>query len=105
PQAQDPCRQSQAMTPRRLHRLLIAPEMIVVDATLALLVALDRALRVEHPLLDDQPDPDDPPRSPPRSRCTPARRPSSTRSPWLPRPRPTHSPPRTPRRPTVLNSP
>ena len=49
------------MTPRSLHRLLIAPEMIVVDATLALLVALDRALRVEHPLLDDQIDHDDPP--------------------------------------------
>lgn len=49
------------MTPRRLHRLLIAPEIIVVDATLALLVALDRALHVEHPLLDDQSDHDDPP--------------------------------------------
>ena len=49
------------MIPRRLHHLLVAPEMIVVDATLALLVALDRALRVEHPSLDDQPDHDDPP--------------------------------------------
>ena len=59
------------MTPRHLHRLLIAPEMIVVDATLALLVALDRALRVEHPLLDDQPDHDDPP---PRRRARSALR-------------------------------
>ena len=48
------------MTSRELHRLLIAPELIVVDATLAVLAALQRALRVEHPLLDAQPDDDDP---------------------------------------------
>jgi hypothetical protein len=48
------------MTPRRLHWLLIAPEIIVVDPTLATLAALDRAPRVEHPLLDDDPSDDDP---------------------------------------------
>jgi hypothetical protein len=48
------------MTPRKLHRLLIAPEIIVVDLTLATLAALDRALRVEHPLLDDDPSDNDP---------------------------------------------
>ena len=48
------------MTPRQLHRLLIAPEIIVVDLADAALRALDRALHVEHPLLDADPSPDDP---------------------------------------------
>lgn len=48
------------MTPAHLHRLLIAPEIIVVDLTLAALVALERALLVEHPLLDADPSDDDP---------------------------------------------
>jgi hypothetical protein len=41
------------MNVRQFHRLLIAPEMIVVHLALATLVALERALRVEHPLVDD----------------------------------------------------
>ena len=39
------------MTPRQLHHLLIAPELIVVDLVEAALVALERALLVEHPPL------------------------------------------------------
>lgn len=49
------------MTPRQLHRLLIAPEIIVVDLADAALVALERALRLEHPLLDAPPPTDHPP--------------------------------------------
>jgi hypothetical protein len=48
------------MTPRKLHRFLINPEIIVVDVTIAALVALDRALHVEHPLLDVEPSDADP---------------------------------------------
>jgi hypothetical protein len=40
------------MTPDELRSLLFAPEVIVVELADAALVALDRALRVEHPLLD-----------------------------------------------------
>jgi hypothetical protein len=40
------------MTPRQLHRLLIAPEIVVIDAVRAALFALERAILVEHPLLD-----------------------------------------------------
>jgi hypothetical protein len=49
------------MTPCQLHRLLIAPQLIVVDLVEAALVALDRALCVEHPLLDAPPPTDHPP--------------------------------------------
>ena len=45
------------MTPSALHRLLIAPEIIVVDLALAALRALDRALLAEHPRLHAPPDP------------------------------------------------
>ena len=40
------------MTPDELHRLLIAPEIIVVDLADAALLALERALLAEHPLLE-----------------------------------------------------
>jgi hypothetical protein len=43
------------MTPRQFHRLLVAPEIIVVDLAESALIALDRALRVEHPLVDAPP--------------------------------------------------
>jgi hypothetical protein len=49
------------MTPRQLHRLLIAPEMIVVDAVRAALFALERAMLVEHPSIDIDPAHDDTP--------------------------------------------
>jgi hypothetical protein len=48
------------MTVDELHRLLIAPELIVLDLTLATLVALERALLLEHPLLHAPSSPDDP---------------------------------------------
>lgn len=48
------------MTPGDLHRLLIAPELIVLDVADAALVALDRALHLEHPLVDASPCCDDP---------------------------------------------
>jgi hypothetical protein len=47
------------MNPSELQRLLIAPEIIVVDLALAALRALDRALLAEHPLLHAPPDPAD----------------------------------------------
>lgn len=40
------------MTAQQLHRLLIAPELIVIDVALTTLRALRRALLVEHPTLD-----------------------------------------------------
>jgi hypothetical protein len=49
------------MTPRHLHRLLIAPEMIVVDAVRAALFALERAMLLEHPTIDVDPAHDDTP--------------------------------------------
>jgi len=49
------------MTPRQFNRLLVAPEMIVVDLAESALIALDRALHVEHPLLDAPPPTDHPP--------------------------------------------
>jgi hypothetical protein len=49
------------MTPRQLHQLLVAPEIIVVDLADAALVALQRALRLEHPLLDAPPPTEHPP--------------------------------------------
>jgi hypothetical protein len=48
------------MTVDQLRRLLIAPEIIVLDVTVASLVALERALLLEHPLLDAPPSADDP---------------------------------------------
>ena len=44
------------MTPDEFRALLFAPEIIVVDLLDASLLALDRALRVEHPLVDLPPD-------------------------------------------------
>ena len=41
------------MTPGQLHRLLIAPEIIVVDLADHALHALGLALLAEHPLIDD----------------------------------------------------
>ena len=48
------------MTVDDLRRLLIAPETIVLDLTVAALVALERALLLEHPLLHAPPSADDP---------------------------------------------
>jgi hypothetical protein len=48
------------MTVDEFRRLLIAPEIIVLDVALASLRALERALRLEHPLLDDPHSADDP---------------------------------------------
>lgn len=48
------------MTVDELRRLLIAPEIIVLDLTLATLRALERALLLEHPLLHAPPSADDP---------------------------------------------
>lgn len=47
------------MTVEELRRLLIAPELIVVDIADAALVALRRALLVEHPTLGDAASVDD----------------------------------------------
>jgi hypothetical protein len=44
-----------------LRRLLFAPEIIVIDLADAALLALERALRVEHPLLDAPPPTEHPP--------------------------------------------
>jgi hypothetical protein len=43
------------MTGEELRRLLIAPEIIVIDLTDAALAALRRALLVEHPTLGEFP--------------------------------------------------
>jgi hypothetical protein len=48
------------MTVDELRRLLIAPEIIVLDLTAAALLALERALLLEHPLLHAPPSADDP---------------------------------------------
>ena len=48
------------MTVDQLRRLLIAPEILVIDVTVASLVALERALLLEHPLLNAPPSADDP---------------------------------------------
>ena len=42
------------MTPGQLHRLLVAPEIIVVDLADHALHALGLALLAEHPLIDDE---------------------------------------------------
>ena len=49
------------MTPARFHRLLAAPEIVVVDLVDTALSALRLALLTEHPLLDGNPTDDDPP--------------------------------------------
>lgn len=46
------------MTPARLRRLLLAPELIVVDLAEATLSALRHALLVEHPTVTEFPDAD-----------------------------------------------
>jgi hypothetical protein len=43
------------MTDDDFQRLLMAPEIVIVDLTDATLAALERALRVEHPLVDSGP--------------------------------------------------
>jgi hypothetical protein len=48
------------MTVDELRRLLVAPEIIVLDLALASLHALERALLLEHPLLEAPPSVDDP---------------------------------------------
>lgn len=47
------------MSPRQLHRLLVAPDTLVLDLADAALLALERAIRLEHPRLDVDPH-DDP---------------------------------------------
>jgi hypothetical protein len=49
------------MTAEELHTLLLAPELIVVDVVLAALVALERAMLVEHPLVHAPPPTQHPP--------------------------------------------
>jgi hypothetical protein len=49
------------MTPHELHRLLLAPELIVLDFVNAALLALERALYVEHPLVGAPPPTEHPP--------------------------------------------
>jgi hypothetical protein len=49
------------MTGDELHRLLIAPELIVLDVADASLLALERALLLEHPLLQAPPPTEHPP--------------------------------------------
>jgi hypothetical protein len=49
------------MTPDERRTLLFAPEVIVVELADDALVALERALRVEHPLLDAPPPTEHPP--------------------------------------------
>jgi hypothetical protein len=49
------------MTVEELRRLLIAPEIIVLDVVAAALLALERALVLEHPLVHDSASDDDPP--------------------------------------------
>jgi hypothetical protein len=48
------------MTVDEFHRLLIAPELIVLDVTDAVLVALERALVLEHPLIESPASDHDP---------------------------------------------
>jgi hypothetical protein len=49
------------MTVDEFHRLLIAPEIIVLDVADAALLALERALVLEHPLVESPASHDDPP--------------------------------------------
>jgi hypothetical protein len=48
------------MTVDEFRRLLAAPELIVLDVTDAALLALERALVLEHPLVKDPASDDDP---------------------------------------------
>lgn len=48
------------MTVEEFRRLLVAPEMIVLDVVDAALLALQRALLLEHPLVLDPASDDDP---------------------------------------------
>jgi|HubBroStandDraft_1064217.scaffolds.fasta_scaffold20813_4 hypothetical protein len=48
------------MTVDEFHRLLIAPEIIVLDVADAVLLALQRALVLEHPLVESPASHDDP---------------------------------------------
>jgi hypothetical protein len=48
------------MTVEEFRRLLIAPEIIVLDVADAALLALERALVLEHPLVNDPAGDDDP---------------------------------------------
>jgi hypothetical protein len=47
------------MTVDELHRLLIAPELIVLDVADAVLLALERSLVLEHPLIEGPASDDD----------------------------------------------
>jgi hypothetical protein len=49
------------MIPKQLNRLLVAPEVIVIDLADSALTALELALRLEHPLVDAPPPTDHPP--------------------------------------------
>jgi hypothetical protein len=49
------------MTADELHSLLLAPELIVLDVVDAALLALERALYVEHPLVGAPPPTEHPP--------------------------------------------
>ncbi len=49
------------MTVDEFRRLLFAPEIIVLDVADAALLALQRALVLEHPLVDNTASDDDPP--------------------------------------------
>ena len=49
------------MTAEELHRLLLAPELIVLDLVDAALLGLERALYLEHPLLGAPPPTERPP--------------------------------------------
>jgi hypothetical protein len=49
------------MTAEELHKLLLAPELIVLDLVDAALLALERALYVEHPLVGAPPPTEHPP--------------------------------------------
>ena len=48
------------MTVHEFRRLLFAPELIVLDIADAALLALERALVLEHPLVKNPPSDDDP---------------------------------------------
>ena len=49
------------MTVEEFRRLLIAPEIIVLDVVAAALLALERALLLEHPLVHNPASDHDPP--------------------------------------------
>jgi hypothetical protein len=49
------------MTPKQFNQLLFAPEIIVIDLANSTLIALELALRLEHPLVDAPPPTEHPP--------------------------------------------